>query len=174
MARNIEIKAKIPGMSRLRTLVESIADVGPEIIDQEDTFYNCPNGRLKLRDFLDDTGVLIYYQRDDSTGPTKSEYLLSQTDNPKALKAVLEGALGKKAVIRKCRTLYKIGQTRVHLDEVENLGSFVELEVVLGDDQTSDEGITIAKELMGKLEIKKDCLENVAYVDLLLSNHKDE
>ena len=172
MARNIEIKAKMPDMPLLRTLVESIADVGPEIIEHEDTFFNSPNGRLKLRDFLDGTGVLIYYQRDDSTGPAESDYVLSPTDDPEALKTVLAGALGLKAVVRKRRTLYKIGQTRVHLDEVENLGPFVELEVVLSENQTSDEGITIAKELMEKLEIKQDYLEKTAYVDLLLNNNK--
>lgn len=45
------------------------------------------------------------------------------------IQAVLSDALGVKGEVRKERRLFMIGQTRVHLDQVEGLGHFMELEV---------------------------------------------
>ena len=76
-------------------------------------------------------------------------------------------ALGVRGVVRKKRTLYLVGQTRVHLDEVEGLGDFMELEVVLHPGQSDAEGQVIARDLMTRLGVaEKDLLEG-AYMDLL-------
>lgn len=79
-------------------------------------------------------------------------------------------SLGVRGVVRKKRALYMVGQTRIHLDEVEGLGAFVELEVVMQPDQSQTEGIQIARELMAKLEIQDTELVDHAYIDLLLTN----
>jgi len=79
----------------------------------------------------------------------------------------LSAALGVVGVVRKRRTLYLIGPTRVHLDEVEGLGDFVELEVVLQPDQDVSDGVATAEDLMQKLGIRPTQLIEKAYIDLL-------
>ncbi|HTX91857.1 MAG TPA: class IV adenylate cyclase, partial [Anaerolineales bacterium] len=105
--------------------------------------------------------------RSDSAGPKRSEYFIAETADPPALKAALSAALGVRGVVRKTRTLYMVGQTRLHLDEVEGLGQFMELEVVLRPGQTDMEGQSIADDLMVKLGIEQGDLLEGAYMDLL-------
>lgn len=165
--RNVEIKARLADFALTRKRVEMIADSGASVIEQEDTFFACPNGRLKVRTFSEAEGELIYYKRSDSTEPKISHYIRSKSSDPRSLCDLLSSALGIRGIVRKKRTLYIIGQTRIHLDEVENLGSFIELEVVLSPHQTTSEGIIIAQEIMEKLGINKDDLVGKAYIDLL-------
>jgi len=168
MARNIEIKAYARDIEKQVKIAETLGNGAPEFIDQEDTFFNVPAGRLKLRVFGNGTGELIQYERKDSRGPSESNYLLSPTRNPESLRALLTEALGVRAVVRKHRMVYFCGQTRIHLDQVEGLGPYIELEVALEDDQGVAEGEAIAEELMAKLEIEDNDLIDTAYVDLLL------
>ena len=79
MARNVEIKARISSVASLLPLAASLANEGPIEIEQDDTFFRCEAGRLKLRDFLDGTGELIFYRRADQAGPKESFYLRSVT-----------------------------------------------------------------------------------------------
>ncbi len=124
-------------------------------------------GRLKLRVLSEDKGQLIYYIRPDQDGPKRSDYHLSLTSDPKNLKRVLELAYGIRGVIRKTRYLYLVGQTRVHLDDVEGLGQFMELEVVLREGQSDAEGQAIAEGLMTALGVERSDLLEGAYMDLL-------
>jgi len=137
------------------------------VIDQQDTFFHVARGRLKLRVFGDGTGELIYYERPDAAEASVSEYLLSPTADPESLGATLSAALGLRAIVRKRRTLYRCGQTRIHLDQVEGLGDYLELEVVLRGDQSAAEGAKIAQQIMDHLEVGDADLVDVAYVDLL-------
>ncbi len=167
MATNIEIKARVEDLDGLRELVEKLSDTPCVTLLQEDTFFRAPRGRLKLRVLAPDSGQLIYYEREDSSGPRRSYYLVSATADPDALKAVLAAALGIRGVVHKRRLLYQVGNTRIHLDEVEDLGTFVELEVVLGPGQSEGQGEVAAVELMAKLGIEDSNLVEVAYIDLL-------
>ena len=169
MATNIEIKVRIKDLSKLRGLVEELSDAPCEMIPQEDTFFYTPNGRLKLRIFAPDCGQLIYYEREIYSGAKQSNYLIFTTIDPNSLKAVLSASLGIRGVVRKQRWLYKVGNTRIHLDEVDGLGSFLELEVVLSPGQTAEQGETTALKLMMKLGIEKSNLVEAAYIDLLES-----
>ena len=72
MATNIEIKAYVRDLPRLKTKVAAISDTAGQLIPQEDIFFNSPQGRLKLRILAPDHGELIYYERPDSTGPKQS------------------------------------------------------------------------------------------------------
>ena len=167
MSRNVEIKARAPQPNRLLDAAIDVADRGPTVFAQDDTFFACPNGRLKLRTFAGDEGQLIFYRRDDASGPKLSEYVIASTHEPDALRAALTLAYGTVGRVRKTRTLFLAGQTRIHLDDVEGLGHFVELEVVLADRQTIDEGQAIAAALMAQLGIEPGHLLQRAYVDLL-------
>ena len=137
------------------------------LLSQEDTFFHTPQGRLKLRTLSPTQGELIYYERADATGPRPSRYQMIHTHLPGALKAALAAALGVRGSVRKQRRLYSVGQTRLHLDEVEELGVFVELEWVMQPGQTVETGTRVIAELMQHLEIADADLIAAAYIDLL-------
>jgi adenylate cyclase len=165
--RNIEIKARVADRERVEGRAAKLADRGPTRIAQEDTFFHCPRGRLKLRVFEDGSGELIQYDRPDSRAPSESSYTIHHTPDPGPLGRALADALGVRGVVRKVRTLYLAGATRIHLDRVEGLGDFAELEVVLEPDQDAESGTATAAELMRALGIAEHDLLETAYIDLL-------
>jgi predicted adenylyl cyclase CyaB len=167
MARNIEIKARIPSVDLLLPAVSALADKGPIAIRQDDTFFACDNGRLKLRAFSDTEGELIFYRRANQAGPKESFYVRSPTASPDTLRDTLTLAYGQAGRVRKHRTLYLVGRTRVHLDRVEGLGDFLELEVVLEDQEATEAGVREAHALMSRLGVQPSQLVEDAYVDLL-------
>lgn len=167
MPRNIEIKARIDSVQQLLPRAEALAGQGPVEILQDDTFFTCANGRLKLRAFSPERGELIYYQRADQQGPKESFYVLSPTASPDTLRDALTLAWGQAGRVRKRRLLLLVGRTRVHLDQVEGLGDFLELEVVLRDDESAETGEREAQALMAQLGVEPSQLLSTAYVDLL-------
>jgi len=169
MPRNVEIKARATAPARQRALAAALADSGPATLEQEDTFFHCPTGRLKVRAFPDGAGELIHYRRPDAAGPKASEYAVVPTPDAAALTRALAAALGVRGVVRKTRTVYLVGQTRIHLDQVDGLGPFIELEVVLGPDDPAERGAAVAADLMKALEIGRADLVEGAYIDLLLA-----
>lgn len=167
MARNIEIKARIDNIEALESKVAKIADNGPTEIVQDDTFFHCEAGRLKLRVFSKKHGELIFYRRANQAGPKESFYVRSQTDEPEALRETLSLAYGEVGRVRKHRTLYLVDRTRVHLDRVEGLGHFLELEVVMSSSESAQSGVEVAHRLLDRLGIESSQLIEGAYVDLL-------
>lgn len=166
--RNVEIKARARDFARQHTLARSLSGgVAAELIEQLDVFFRCPTGRLKLRHFAPDRGELIYYERADGTGPTLSRYVIAPTNAPSELECALSMAYGVAGRVKKTRHVYLVGQTRVHFDEVEGLGHFLELEVVLEEGQDPREGETIAASISEALGIAPEDRVDVAYVDLL-------
>jgi len=173
MARNIEIKARIDGIEALASKVVALADEGPIEITQDDTFFRCETGRLKLRVFADGNGELIFYRRPNQLGPKESFYVRSPTSAPESLRESLSLAYGQVGRVKKHRTLFLVGRTRVHLDEVDRLGYFLELEVVLDDDESADVGVLEARGLMNKLGVSQDELIEDAYIDILMRGGAD-
>lgn len=167
MARNVEIKAHIESVEILMPRVAAIADQGPIDIFQDDTFFVCHSGRLKLRAFSKEEGELIFYRRANEQGPRESFYLRSPTSAPETLRDSLSLAYGQAGRVKKHRTLFLVGRTRVHLDRVAGLGHFIELEVVLEDGEPTEVGVREAEELMIKLGIESSRLIEHAYIDLL-------
>ena len=167
MARNVEIKARIDSVEALLPLARAIAGGERETIEQDDTFFHCPHGRLKLRDFGDGRGELIQYERPDADGPKTSSYVRSATASPATLREALTLALGTRGRVRKRRLLLLAGRTRIHLDRVEGLGDFLELEVVLRDGEPEAAGTAEAHALMARLGVQPRQLLAGAYLDLL-------
>lgn len=167
MPRNVEIKARVRELGALERRVAPLADSGPEDLLQTDVFFPVPAGRLKLRHFADGSAELIQYHRDDQGEPGESLYRRIPTSDPRGLEAALTDALGLRARVVKHRRVYLVGSTRVHLDRVEGLGSFMELEVCLAEHETVQHGERIARGLMIELGIRDEDLVPVAYVDLL-------
>jgi predicted adenylyl cyclase CyaB len=171
MARNVEIKARVSDLTELEHKVRQLAEHGPQHLTQTDTFFHALHGRLKLREFGDGSAELIAYSRADQGGPKISSYQRAAVQDPAALKRALAGSNGMHLQVRKTRTVYLAGQTRVHLDRVEGLGDFMELEVVLTDQQTAQHGEAIAQQLMQALGISTEQLIHGAYADLLAQQH---
>jgi len=169
MPTNVEVKARIPSVDLLLQRATALADEDdhPQLIHQDDTFFRVPHGRLKLRVFADGAGELIHYHRPDASGPKVSDYLITAVADPDSLREVLERACGLLGRVVKRRVLVLLGQTRVHLDSVEGLGEFLELEVVLRDGQSEAEGTAVADELLAALGVPPEDLLSGAYLDLL-------
>jgi predicted adenylyl cyclase CyaB len=167
MPRNIEIKARINSVDALLPRVQACADRGPFEITQDDTFFVCATGRLKLRMLSREQGELIYYRRNNQQAPKESFYLLSPTSAPETLRESLTLAYGRAGRVRKHRTLFLSGRTRIHLDRVVGLGHFLELEVVLDDHEPEANGVREANELLARLDVQPSQLIEGAYVDLL-------
>ena len=166
MARNIEIKARIASVEAVLPRAQSIADGPPVPIDQDDTFFAVAHGRLKLRRFADGSAELIQYHRPDLAVAKASDYVRVPVADADALATVLDRACGTIGRVRKRRLLLMAGQTRIHLDRVEGLGDFLELEVVLRDGQTDADGIAIAERLMAALAVAPTERLAGAYLDL--------
>jgi predicted adenylyl cyclase CyaB len=167
MARNVEIKTRVRDRPTLLAQARRMADGPPVEIVQDDTFFVCPNGRLKLRVFSETEGELIFYRRADSAAPRESQYMVIPTSCPMELQETLASALGECGRVRKRRELFRVGRTRIHVDEVEGLGDFMELEVVLSEGESVDEGVAEARRIMDQLGIREQDLIENAYVDLL-------
>jgi len=172
MPANVEIKARIENIDDLLPRAQALAeeDEHPQLIHQDDTFFRVPHGRLKLRVFSDGAGELIHYHRPDAEGPKVSDYVITPAADPDSLREALERACGVLGRVVKRRILVLAGQTRIHLDHVENLGDFLELEVVLREGQTEAEGTAIARQLLDVLGVKPEQLISGAYLDLLLDD----
>ncbi len=166
MPTNVEIKARISHPEALRQKLKALVPEEPHLLVQEDTFFHAPQ-RLKLRRTEGEEAQLIAYQRPDTHGPRTSTYTIAPVPHPEALHAVLAQALGVRGTVCKRRWLYLYDQTRIHLDEVEGLGTFLELEVVLHTEQSEEEGTAIARKLMEYLGIEEKDLIDRAYIDLL-------
>ena len=168
MPANVEIKARIDSVDALLPLARALSDdAHPQLIHQDDTFFDVPHGRLKLRVFGDGSGELIHYHRPDADGPKRSDYVLAPVPEPESLRETLTRACGQLGRVRKERILVLVGPTRIHLDRVDGLGDFLELEVTLHDGQTEADGTVIAHGLMAQLGIQPSQLLSGAYLDLL-------
>jgi predicted adenylyl cyclase CyaB len=165
--RNVEIKARVEDPAGLRARAEAIADGPPEILEQEDVFFRGRAGRLKLRKMPGRDAELIHYERPDAEGPKGSDYVVAPCAEAAALETALTRSLGVDLVVRKTRRVYLVDRTRIHLDEVEGLGSFVELEVVLRPGEDEAAGEAVARELMERLGVGEGQLVRGAYRDLL-------
>ncbi|HWO74038.1 MAG TPA: class IV adenylate cyclase [Dehalococcoidia bacterium] len=131
--RNLEFKARAPDPRSLETKARALgADLWGNL-RQTDTYFRVRRGRLKLRETAGFQAELVYYERDEAGAPMASDYRLVRTQDGEALREALTAALGVLAVVRKRRTLLLLDSTRLHLDNVEGLGSFFEIEVPVRD-----------------------------------------
>ena len=166
MARNIEIKARVASIDAVMPPARALAQHDAALIAQDDTFFRVPHGRLKLREFADGSAELIHYDRADTVDAKLSDYRRVPVADADALAEALTRACGTRGRVRKRRLLRMAGQTRIHLDRVDGLGDFLELEVVLSDGQSDADGTAIAERLMTALAIGPEDRLAGAYLDL--------
>jgi predicted adenylyl cyclase CyaB len=137
--RNFELKAPVADLEAARAIAASLGATDSGTLSQRDTYFSVPQGRLKLREVPGRAAELIFYERPEDAAQRWSEYRISSVDDPAALRAVLAAALGERGVVVKQRQVFLWNGCRIHLDEVENLGTFVELEVVSKGDPANDQ-----------------------------------
>jgi len=167
---NVEIKARCAEPTKIRAilLAHNARFIGED--HQVDTYFRVESGRLKLREGNIEN-ALIFYQRDNQAGPKKSNILLYPSQPDAALKAVLAAALGILVVVDKQRAIYFIDNVKFHVDEVQDLGSFVEIEAIAKDgEKTEAELLEQCRFYMNLLNIQSvDLLEN-SYSDMICAN----
>ena len=169
MALNIEVKAKTNHSEFIRDYLKTNKAEFKGTDFQADTYFNVSNGRLKLREGNIENN-LIYYERENTEGPKSSNFQLIKVDNASLLKEVLIKSNGIKVIVKKKREIYYIGNVKFHIDEVENLGSFAEIEA-------SDLYADVPKEELQKqcdfylreFKIKEGDFISVSYSDMLVA-----
>jgi adenylate cyclase class IV len=167
MPTNVEWKAHARDFDRQRALAEALAGPPLDVLEQTDAYFPVSAGRLKLRRQAPARGELIHYFRENDAAPRRSDYRIAETCQPDALARLLADALGVGGVVRKRRWLYLAGRTRIHFDEVEGLGRFVEVEVVVRAGESLEEAQAEAEEFLARLAVAREDLVATAYVDQL-------
>jgi adenylate cyclase, class 2 len=141
--RNLERKSRNADFDAVRPALEGMDARREGVMDQVDTYYHCREGRLKLRRIDGNHAELIWYARPDDEGVRASTYRRVAVPDAAALHAALSNALGVRGEVRKRREVWHWHNVRVHLDEVEGLGRYVEFEAVIDD--ASDEAISLER-----------------------------
>jgi len=166
MPTNIEIKARARAWPGQLGKGLALADRTERLV-QTDTFFNCSNGRLKLRRQRGAGDYLVFYRRAAAKGPKASSYTLLRVPDAARTRRSLSRLLGVTAQVFKKRLVCHAGRTRIHFDEVRGLGRFIELEVVLKPGETAAAGRREAAALMKALGIKKADLIAGSYAGML-------
>ena len=165
--RNIEIKARCDDLEKARQIAMALPARLVAEGEQTDTYFNSPQGRLKLRQSsFDDIATLVWYLRQDAPGPRPSEYRIARLRKPEKIAELFSVRFGIRGAVKKHRTVFLYDGTRIHLDDVENLGRFIEFEAPV-DGSPEEAGRTVGR-LMEAFHIKKDDLAAASYSDLLL------
>jgi adenylate cyclase class 2 len=164
---NIEIKARCGRPENIRKVLQTLKADFKGIDRQTDTYFKVNDGRLKLREGNIEN-ALIFYKRQDAAGPKKSDVSLFKTENTKGLKETLAAALGVSKIVKKKREIYFIENVKFHIDQVNGLGNFIEIEAI---DSTGKIGIKKLRRQCNKyiklFEIKDKDLLTYSYSDMI-------
>jgi len=160
-----ELKARCGDLGRVRDRLRPRA-TWEATLRQVDTYFSVQGGRLKLREVAGQPAELIYYERSDLAAVKPSRVYLASTEDPSALRALLGAALGIRTRVTKTREIWRWEGVRVHLDRVEGLGSFVELEETVDEPEGLEKALNHLGRLQADLGIRADDLVDRSYVDL--------
>ncbi len=168
----VEIKARCTQAQRVRDYLRSHGADVRGVDYQTDTYFQVPHGRLKLREGQLEN-ALIYYERPDQESAKQSNVLLTKTQPDSALKAQLAQALGVLVVVKKQREIAFIDNVKFHIDNVEGLGHFVEIEAIDSEGTLSQEQLLAqCQSFQAGLGIQPHDLVAGSYSDLLLAQAK--
>ena len=164
---NVEVKARCSRPENVRKLLKQRENGCKGVDYQTDTHFRCPNGRLKLREGKIET-ALIHYQRPDLPGPKESFVCLYHPTDPAALKETLTRACGVLVTVRKKREIYHIDNVKFHIDDVEDLGGFLEIEAIDADGTIGIEKLRRqCEQYMELLGVGEADLIGESYADML-------
>ncbi len=167
MPRNIELKARLLDPVAAQQIATRLCGGRFETQRQTDTYFQCPTGRLKLREIDGRGAQLVWYRRPDQLSAKGSDYLLVPVAEPAQLRAALSAALGVRGVVRKTRRICLFQNVRVHLDAVEGLGDFLEFEAVLDGGVGDEAGHAQVEQLRREFGINETELLAGSYGDTL-------
>jgi adenylate cyclase, class 2 len=170
---NVELKARDPDPAKSLARCLEIGAEDNGVLLQRDTYFAVPQGRLKLREQDGLRPHLIAYERPDRPELRQSRYFIAEVGDPIDLRALLESVLGIRAEVTKRRRLFLDGSVRIHLDEVDALGHFIELEGVAapGSDLAAENAEV--EGLRAALAIEDRDLVGAGYLDLLETASRD-
>ncbi len=163
----IEFKAKIENPENIRKLLLKLGAKHIKTTHQIDTYFDNINGRLKLRE-MEDKSTLVFYKRQNRTQIKKSHVKIVDVNDTINLKKVLSDTLGVKVTVDKLREIYMWNDIQVHIDNVKELGYFLEFEYTV---KTPDEIPNMRRKIqnmMKQLGINHSNLIAYSYSDLLL------
>src|SRR4051812_36929780 len=165
--RNIELKARCGDLLRAATAAESLGAVSQGVLVQTDTYFHAARGRLKLREHEGGRAELIWYARPDRVEYRASDYHVIPVSNPAEMKPALAAALGIRGEVRKRRQLYLWHNVRIHIDDVQSLGTFIEFEAVISDESEETQSLERLRILTDALRIGDEDRVAQSYSDLL-------
>lgn len=166
---NVEFKARCTNPDSVRQKLASLKASLKGVDHQIDTYFNTSRGRLKLRQGIIENN-LIYYERSDQAGSKESHVTLFETEPRTTLKEMLEKSMGVLAVVDKKREIYFVDNVKIHIDSVENLGSFIEVEAI---DMDGSVGKATLQEqcnyFIDLFQVSPEDLISHSYSDLILA-----
>jgi adenylate cyclase, class 2 len=176
--RNVELKARCADVEVIEARALAAGAEPTAVLHQRDTYFAAPHGRLKLRVErrepwpgrvgIDDlTAELIHYHRADEAVARESAYELLAVDDPATVRATLDERLGTTVDVLKTRGLLLWEGVRIHLDDVDGLGTFVELEAVVGPAGDAEACAAKVAHLRTVLGIEDADVESDGYAALL-------
>lgn len=171
--KNVEIKSECSDPNRIRSILQRLGADYQGRDHQIDTYFEISEGRLKLREGSIEQN-LIYYRRADKRAPKRSDIELVPVspDQAPGLKSILATTLGIRVIVEKTREIYWIDNVKFHIDKVQKLGSFVEIEAIDDDGSQSSEALQQqCRHYLGLLEIDERDLVDVSYCDLIEQLH---
>ncbi|MBI4558550.1 MAG: class IV adenylate cyclase [Candidatus Hydrogenedentes bacterium] len=164
--RNIELKARLGDREHALKVCATLRAQPQGNIHQIDTYFHVPTGRLKLRENRPGATQLIFYRRPDRTEPKACDYLIEAV--APSMRTLLNEALSVHLVVQKVRALFLWRNVRIHLDQVQGLGDYLEFEGVVSDGTTEKESIENVQYLRRAFGIQDIALIEKSYLDLLL------
>lgn len=167
--RNIELKARCADLDRAEAVCRELGAAFQWTRRQTDVYFHVPDGRLKLRIEEPGGATLVRYDRPDEVAARECRYELTPVADPAAALAILEARHGLLVRVVKTRTLYLLGHIRIHLDAVNGLGTFLELEAVMGPDRDDEATHGFLARLRAAFGLRPGDLIPHSYSDLLLS-----
>jgi len=165
---NVEIKARCTQPDKIRKALKNQNADFKGSDHQVDTYFEVPDGRLKLRQGTIEQN-LIFYRRPNAKAPKTSDINLVPAEHPKRLLELLSNALGQKVVVDKQREIYFIDNVKFHIDVVKELGHFVEIEAIDEDGAIGEQRLhKQCRRYMKLLQIDESDLVAESYSDMLM------
>ncbi|MEN8150408.1 MAG: class IV adenylate cyclase [Planctomycetota bacterium] len=165
---NIELKARYPDPGRGRKTCERLGAEFVQSEHQRDTYFSTGAYRMKLRESSLGKHWMIWYSRPNESESRKSSYRLLPVADPDAKRRIFAASMGVKAEVEKARHLYQLGPTRIHLDYVDGLGSFIEFEYVVSETAPEEDGHRVIADLREAFGINDEDLVAGSYSDLVM------
>jgi len=163
--RNLEAKFRLDDLAQARGRALALGYRERAVLRQRDTFFRSAIGKLKLRE-EGSRAMLIHYDRHAAEELQLSSYQIVEIVDPGNTRALLAAALGVIAEVRKERTLLTRANVRLHLDRVEGLGGFGEIEALIADGEDPGHSRAAVDELLAVLQVGGESLIDASYFEL--------